>query len=222
MNKNKNAKIIVVIVLIIAMFGYSIGFSTYTTTLKIQNVQAIVKGESSRFKVTLSTKSDSTDTNGANINKGESYGQESAGLPNIPNDVTMSDIAIYDIGGTFNSKGGLYYSFFVRNIGDMDAYLTNVIFSSAKPICNSALNLQNVCGNVTMKFQVMDKNNQVVYVTDSNGQDYVYPPKNLRLKSGEFQKILISFSYTGIATVSERVSVDFGKVTLNYSSQDNT
>ncbi len=220
-NRNRNTRIIAIIALTIAVFGYSIGFSAYSTTLKMQNIQAIVKGDSSKFKVTLSTASNSTNLEGSRINKSYSYGGSHSNTQvNSANSVTMTATTINNIGGTFGYKGGISYIFYVRNIGDIDAYLTSVVYSNNNrdPSCNAASHVLTVCEDVTLSVTIRDNKRGDLYTSKTTTNASI---KSAKLTAGESHEVIINITYTGVNTVISDFSIDYGSITLNYSSQDN-
>lgn len=220
-NRNRNTRIIAIIALTIAVFGYSIGFSAYSTTLKMQNIQAIVKGDSSKFKVTLSTASNSTNLDGTKINKFASGGPHSNTQVNTVNSVTMNATTINNIGGTFGYQGAMGYTFYVRNIGDIDAYLTSVVYSNNNkdPSCNAASHVLTVCEDVTLNVKIYNTQNTSVYSSSKTTNNNSI--KSAKLAVGEYHKVTIDIRYTGVNTVISDFSIDYGSITLNYSSQDN-
>lgn len=211
MEKDRSAKIIAIVALVIAITGLSLGFASFSQNLTIK-ASADVKPEDDKFKVRFSTTQDSVIT-------GELSGEVTPSGSGIAENATLSDTKIEDIKATFSKDGGVItYNFYVRNDGEMDAFLKSVVFSNVKPVCtavdstntNDSL-VQAACDKVKISLTV---DGHTYSATDNTISNVI-----LSKQTGATVKVELK-AESGATTVDGNYTVDFGSITLNYNSKD--
>ena len=186
MEKDRSAKIIAIVALVVAVAGVSLGFAAFSQNLTI-NPTANVKADKSKFKVQFSTKQEAAETG----------------------DVT-----------TFvNGKGKqtATYSFYVYNAGELDAYLKSVTFEKEATCSSSAGQnqatdslVQAACKDVSVKVTV-DSEEYTTTTSSISGET---------LSKSSSLPVTVVLEYSDKNAVDGDFDVDFGSITLNYSSSD--
>ena len=202
MKHNRRTKVIVIVALLVAVLGLSVGFAAYSKSLTIQNAQATVKGNSGNFNVVFSTVSGSTGTGQVTATASSGVGSGSA---------TLAATAITNLVATFNKAGDIVYDFYVYNAGTLTAYLKNVTID--KPACTSSNATQALvtaaCADITVKVNV-------------GGQDYtatkaVTDKTGLAKTTGAAVKVTIKNS--GTHAVDGDFTAKIANIKLDYSTQ---
>lgn len=215
MEKDRSSKIIAIIALVIAVVGVSLGFAAYSQNLTISST-ANVKGDESRFNVQFSTsqtEASSGSVEATLVPSGQVYLTASS--------ATLTSTTINNLKATFtNGKGKqtATYSFYVYNGGELDAYLKKVTFEKSQPTCSATAGpnqatdilVQAACKDATIKITI-------------DGDDYfttndVISSKKLTKKTAIPVKVVLE--YNDVHPVDGDFDVDFGSITLNYSSSD--
>ena len=209
---NKKAYIISVGVLI-AVLSITIGFAAFSTNLRVTS-NASVTPDSSTFSVKFSKVSNS-------IQEGNNY-------PVVPISgngygaiiTNSSNPTIGDLHANFTSVGqSTVYEFYAVNTGEFDAYLTDINFLNIEgksvtkectPGANATQSLVNTaCQGINIKVNIAG-------FGDANTNREV---KGHKLTKGTSEKITVTISYESGA-VDGSFSVDFGNISLTYSSVD--
>lgn len=217
MEKDRSSKIIAIIALVVAVAGVSLGFAAFSQNLVITPT-ANVKGDESKFNVQFSTNQNEAATGSvsATLNPDDSsidgFTASSA---------TLAATTVTDLKATFvNGKGKqtATYNFFVYNGGELDAYLKKVTFSKEKPTCSATAGenqatdslVQAACNDVTLKITV-------------DGTEYTTTDEaisNKVLSSSTGKAVTVVLEYDDTNPVDGDFDVDFGSITLNYSSSN--
>lgn len=212
MEKNRDSKIIAIIALVIAVVGLSVGFAAFSQQLTI-TPKADVKADNSKFKVLFSNdQSQATTGSVEGIVAEEDEGKAAGGSAEITETTLTNTEAVF-------SKEGqtITYKWWVRNDGELDAYLTKITFDSAKPTCvakvpgtTSSDLVEAACANVSAKLKVHTKEfTETKDITEE-----------LKLEANSVAEIeLILTSGTGATKVDGDYTVTFGDIKLDYSSK---
>ena len=217
MEKDRSAKIIAIVALVVAVAGVSLGFAAFSQNLKI-NPKANVKGDESLFNVQFSTEQNKAATGSVRATLDPS----DSSIPEFEaSSATLTDTTVDNLKATFvNGKGNqtATYSFYVYNGGELDAYLKSVTFEKEEPLCtatageNQATNslVQAACKDVSVKITV-------------NGDEYTATNEsisNKMLAKTSGTPVTVVLEYKDENAVDGDFDVDFGSITLNYSSSD--
>ena len=123
---NKRNINLALVITLISVLGLSIVFAAFSSTLTVKS-NATITPDSGEFKVVFSSSSTSLATTGVSITK---TGNASAETPTINNDGNPS---ISGLKATFTSPGEkVEYTFYARNVGSYDAYLSSIVFDNIK------------------------------------------------------------------------------------------
>lgn len=216
MNKYRKNQFVVIVALLMAIVGMSMGFATNSSSLVISS-SAIVKPDSSTFRVVFSTMARSLDN--LKINGVASAGA-TAGTATISNDGDTPKIS--DITATFTEPGqSVTYTFYSYNAGAYTAYLNKIIFDyvegyNSSKICtavdatNAASSLMNsACADINVSIKVGD-----LLATNS-----LSDISNHTLDKSGFEPVVITISYENNNNFSNGdFVVEFGDISLQYSS----
>lgn len=217
MEKDRSSKVIAIVALVVAVLGLSLGFAAFSQQLTI-NPEATVKGDKSQFSVKFSTQEESAQDGQVEPTLDPGTGEISDFKAE---EATIAATTISNLKATFvNGKGTqkVTYSFNVYNDGALTAYLKKVNFDAGKPECSSAAEngatselVTAACNDVKVKVNVHDTDYEV---TTPN-----ITTKSIASKNGV--PITVELSYDGDAhPVDGDFTVDFGSITLDYSSAD--
>ena len=135
MEKNKNSKTIIIIALVIAVVGLSIGFAAYTSYLRIEG-SANVETGSSNWAVGFSTNGTAIEAlNGTNTVTGANL---TTGHTSDGGTITVSKYTVTQATApvlTTSSGSSVSYTFSVLNKGSIDATLNEVSFQTYPVTC---------------------------------------------------------------------------------------
>ena len=131
MEKDRGTKIIAILALLIAVVGLSVGFAAFSKELTITPV-ADVKADDSKFSVEFSTDSSSETAQFGDVN-GE-FSEDASDDENAKaGKVTIAQLTATNAEAQFSKDNQtIVYTWYVRNSGEMDAYLKSVTFESDK------------------------------------------------------------------------------------------
>lgn len=230
MEKNRSSKVVAIVALFIAVIGLSVGFAAFSNILKIKS-SATVKPSGQDFVVgfvqnTTDTalptgdvvlKADAITVVGENV----TYDSE----PKL-NGTTVSNLHV-----NFTKPGeSVSYKFAVANFGKYDAYLTNVTFKNVanKPtykVCTvtpatGAGQTAATEALVTEACKGIDVSVKIDTAT-YNGADGSKENINtvLSRNTNNVKEVVVTISYAEGSEVADGAfSVDFGDITLEYSS----
>lgn len=212
MEKDRSSKIIAIIALVVAVAGVSLGFAAFSQNLVIQPA-AEVKGDSSKFDVQFSLKDSTAETGTVS---GTISPEQSDFVK--ASEANLIATTVSNIKASFtNGKGPqtVAYNFYVYNNGELEAFLKKVTFDKETPECTakegtSANLVATACEDVSIKITVDDQNFEA-------SNDAI---SGKSLSVGEGKAVKVELSYTDTHPVDGDFDVDFGNITLNYSSSD--
>lgn len=217
MEKNRNAQVIAIVALVVAVLGLSVGFASFSNVLNIQS-SANVKPDSSTLNVDFSSSIDSVTV--AEITPTATPNSIVTTNATIDN---SADPTISNLSATFTEPGqSAVYKFYAYNAGELNAYLKSIVYanvagSNATKVCTAkegttdAL-VQKACENILVKVKVGNELETATGKASITGH-------SLAKKTGEM--ITVTLEYAAGAEITDGdFSVAFGNITLNYSSAD--
>ena len=212
MEKDRSTKVIAIIALLVAVVGLSLGFAAFSQQLTI-TPKADVKADSSKFKVLFSKESSET-TSGdvAGVLTLEDGENATAGNANIQETTVTNAEAVFS-----KDNQTITYTWYVRNDGELDAYLTNVEFTNTQPVCTEKGGsgvtdelMQAACSKVTAKINV-------------HGQEYTSTQavtSEYKIAAGDNTEIkLVIEAGDGATLVDGDYTATFDAIKLTYSSK---
>ena len=217
MEKNRNAQVIAIVALVVAVLGLSIGFASFSNVLNIQ-ASANVKPDSSTLNVDFSSSIDSVTV--AKITPTATPNSIVTTNATIDNSV---DPTISNLSATFTEPGqSVVYKFYAYNAGELNAYLKSIVYANvaggnATKVCTAkegttdAL-VQKACENILVKVKVGNELETATGKASITGH-------SLAKKTGEMITVTLEYA-AGAERTDGDFSVAFGNITLNYSSAD--
>lgn len=217
MEKNRNAQVIAIVALVVAVLGLSVGFASFSNVLNIQ-ASANVKPDSSTLNVDFSSSIDSVTV--AEITPTATPNSIVTTNATIDN---SADPTISNLSATFTEPGqSVVYKFYAYNAGELNAYLKSIVYanaagSNATKVCTAkegttdAL-VQKACENILVKVKVGNELETATGKASITGH-------SLAKKTGEMVTVTLEYA-AGAERTDGDFSVAFGNITLNYSSAD--
>lgn len=217
MEKNRNAQVIAIVALVVAVLGLSIGFASFSNVLNIQ-ASANVKPDSSTLNVDFSSSIDSVTV--AEITPTATPNSIVTTNATIDN---SADPTISNLIATFTEPGqSVVYKFYAYNAGELNAYLKSIVYANvaggnATKVCTAkegttdAL-VQKACENILVKVKVGNELETATGKASITGH-------SLAKKTGEMITVTLEYA-AGAERTDGDFSVAFGNITLNYSSAD--
>ena len=217
MEKNRNAQVIAIVALVVAVLGLSVGFASFSNVLNIQ-ASANVKPDNDTMNVDFSSSIDSVTV--AEITPTAT--PNSIGTTNATID-NSADPTISNLSATFTEPGqSVVYKFYAYNAGELNAYLKSIVYanaagSNATKVCTAkegttdAL-VQKACENILVKVKVGNELETATGKASITGH-------SLAKKTGEMITVTLEYA-AGAERTDGDFSVAFGNITLNYSSAD--
>ncbi len=217
MEKNRNAQVIAIVALVVAVLGLSVGFASFSNVLNIQ-ASANVKPDSSTLNVDFSSSIDSVTV--AEITPTATPNSIVTTNATIDN---SADPTISNLSATFTEPGqSVVYKFYAYNAGELNAYLKSIVYanaagSNATKVCTAkegttdAL-VQKACENILVKVKVGNELETATGKASITGH-------SLAKKTGEMITVTLEYA-AGAERTDGDFSVVFGNITLNYSSAD--
>lgn len=217
MEKNRNAQVIAIVALVVAVLGLSVGFASFSNVLNIQS-SANVKPDSSTLNVDFSSSIDSVTV--AEITPTATPNSIVTTNATIDN---SADPTISNLSATFTEPGqSVVYKFYAYNAGKLNAYLKSIVYanvagSNATKVCTAkegttdAL-VQKACENILVKVKVGNELETATGKASITGH-------SLAKKTGEMITVTLEYA-AGAERTDGDFSVAFGNITLNYSSAD--
>ena len=205
------------VLLLVCICMMSVGFSAFSSELIISS-NAIVKPDSSAFKVLFSSSGSSFLTNKVN---GTVTGDAKAGSASIAN---TGDIpTIKDLTATFTGAGqSVSYIFYAYNAGAYDAYLTNIKFNnvdgeSSSKVC-TAIDSSSVTSSL-LEAACNDINVSVDVGTETSVMGSTNGITGHVLGKGVYEEIVVTISYADNSNLADGdFKVEFGDIGLTYST----
>lgn len=217
MEKNRNAQVIAIVALVVAVLGLSVCFASFSNVLNIQS-SANVKPDSSTLNVDFSSSIDSVTV--AEITPTATPNSIVTTNATIDN---SADPTISNLSATFTEPGqSAVYKFYAYNAGELNAYLKSIVYanvagSNATKVCTAkegttdAL-VQKACENILVKVKVGNELETATGKASITGH-------SLAKKTGEMVTVTLEYA-AGAERTDGDFSVAFGNITLNYSSAD--
>lgn len=217
MEKNRNAQVIAIVALVVAVLGLSVGFASFSNVLNIQ-ASANVKPDSSTLNVDFSSSIDSVTV--AEITPTATPNSIVTTNATIDN---SADPTISNLSATFTEPGqSAVYKFYAYNAGELNAYLKSIVYANvaggnATKVCTAkegttdAL-VQKACENILVKVKVGNELETATGKASITGH-------SLAKKTGEMITVTLEYA-AGAERTDGDFSVAFGNITLNYSSAD--
>ena len=213
--QDRNKKLMIMIALI-AVVGVSIGFAAFSSSLLIKSSLS-VDPDSSTFSVVFSSSSTALETN--------------AITPTVnPTTLTASSATINNSGkyptienleATFTEPGdSVSYTFYARNTGKYDAYLTSIVFQDL----TSGVFKECIPGEGTDKTLVASACNSIsatVTVGSESATSTTLGIADHELLQGNSETVTITLSYASNGTRADGpFEVNFGNIYLTYGTQE--
>lgn len=212
-----NNKTIAVVALCSAILCLTIGFTAFSSTLKI-NSEANVKPDSNTFNVDFSSSELSVETNPITPTLNPNDLTAKNGIINNNGNPTISGLSV-----EFKEPGQkATYTFYARNIGEYTAFLKsinylNVAGENSPRVCTATGStkdalVQAACDDIILSVKV--GNESKVTGTNSN-------ISNHSLNVGMSEKIIVEIEYVIDGDEADgEFTVQFGDISLNYNSVD--
>lgn len=218
MKRNRQRKMIVIIALVIAVAGMSLGFAAFSSTLSISS-SASVTPDSSTFSVGFYPDATATLANApaSFISVSTTGGASASELI-----LEEGSASISGLNASFTAPGGsATYSFYVGNSGEYDAYLrainfNNITGASSNKVCTAGTDatdslVQAACNDISVSVNVHD-------ITATSTSSSI-SGKILYKKT--FAPITITIEYAANGNRADGpFSVSFGDISLDYSTVD--
>ena len=213
MKYNKKNTTLILVMTLVSVLGLSIAFAAFSSTLTVKS-NATITPDSGNFKVVFSSKSDSLSTTGVAVT---TTGNSSAGTPTIDN---TTNTTIKNLSASFTAPGEkVEYTFYARNEGSYDAYLSSVVFDNIK---NKSVFKECVAGSGTTASMVEAACSGIKVTTTVLSTSYTDTTLNITnhvLKKNNSEVVKVTIEYTsGSAIADGPFTINFGKIYLTYGS----
>lgn len=222
--KDTKARIISMISIVIVVLGLSLGFAAYSSSLTIMPSPKVLP-DGDIFDVSFNKTPDGKRDNIIPASTSENTEATDAKVDNITN-LTP---AIKNIHVIFNEPGQyVTYTFYVKNKGDLKAYLKNVTFNNVtgeiyKKICipksKSASEkslVQSACKNISLTLKL---GNESFTDTKSRNQFSSKTAHDLDKKGYEQIEVLIAYEKSSNQKRPQAgFDILFGDIVLSYNS----
>ena len=213
MGYNKKNTTLVLIITLVSVLGLSIAFAAFSSSLTVKG-NATITPDSGNFKVVFSSSSTSLSTNNVSVTK---TGNAHAGTPTIDN---SGNPTIKNLSASFTAPGEkVEYTFYARNEGSYDAYLSSVVFNN---INGKSTFKECVAGSGTTASMVESACNGIKVTTTVLSTAYTSTTLNitnhvLKKNNSEVVKVTIEYA-SGSAVADGPFTINFGKIYLTYGS----
>ena len=197
----------------VSVLGLSIAFAAFSSSLTVKGNAAITP-DSGNFKVVFSSSSTSFSTTNVTVTK---TGNATAGTPTIDNSVNPT---IKDLSASFTSPGEkVEYTFYARNEGSYDAYLSSVVFDNIK---NKSVFKECVAGDGATSSLVASACNGIKVTTTVLSTSYTGTTLNITnhiLKKSASELVKVTIEYISGSSVADGpFTINFGNIYLTYGS----
>lgn len=217
MDKQKKRYVIALVALVVAVWWLAIGFSAFSSVLSVQP-QASVNPSDAAFNVDFSSSNLSIVTdNVVPVKTPTTITATEAVIDNTSNPV------ISNLSAVFTEPGQkAVYTFYAYNTGQYLAYLKNITYSNvngetsfrkcvAQTGTTDAL-VQTACNDIVVKVKVGSEAEVIGSKSGITGHS---------LAENTSEQIIVTIEYlAGGSRADGDFVVDFGDITLNYSSVD--
>ena len=204
---------LILIMTIVSVLGLSIAFAAFSSSLTVKS-NATITPDSGNFKVVFSSSSTSLSTTNVSVTK---TGNATAGTPTIDN---TPNPTIKNLSASFTSPGEkVEYTFYARNEGSYDAYLSSVVFNN---INGKSTFKECVAGAGTDASLVSAACNGIKVTTTVLSTSYTDTTLNITnhvLKKNNSEVVKVTIEYTSGSSVADGpFTINFGKIYLTYGS----
>lgn len=229
MEKNRDIKLVLVTVLAVGIIGLSIGFAAFSNVLRISTAANVTPDEGT-FNVDFSALADEAKDGKDILTASVSSTSLTDYEPAVP--LTGSKASIDNSGdptisgltANFFAPGQkVTYSFFARNVGELDAYLKGITYANAtgqtsNKVCTATdakaddTLVQKACQGIVVKVKVGN---------DAETTGSMANITNHKLLKSASEPITVTIEYQdGSAAADTDFTVSFGDISLLYSSAD--
>ena len=215
--ENRGSRAIAVVALCVAIVGITLGFAAFSNVLNIQP-SANVAPDASTFNVDFSSSDSALETNPVvPVKAPEELVASSASINNV-GDPTISNLSV-----SFTEPGqSATYTFYTYNAGEYDAYLKSITFANAASgdsfkVCTSegsadAGLVAAACEDISVSVKVGSLEEATSSQASITGHS---------LAKGAYEEVVVKIEYAADGAVADgNFDVDFGDITLTYSSVD--
>lgn len=213
MENRRKHQILMIMILFVAIASLTVGFAAFSATLQISSA-ASVQVNANDFNVIFVT-----DVNNTDYNSNYSVVGRYSHTPDKTENASLVQHSITGIKANFDKPGqSITYNFFAKNVGMYDAYLTGINISNVNESYKNCIAeaqttnslVQNACQGIDITIKIDNE----IYNLSENVSGHI-------LTKGSAEQIEITISYDSMASYSDGpFSVDFGIISLNYSSVD--
>ncbi len=223
MEKDRSARLIAIVALVLAVTGVSIGFAVLSTNLTIQAPEASVKANNDLFTVYFSAIPINYQTGQVSPEL-----KPSADVNFEGNKINVDDSSttLSGIGGTFTKPGqSITYAIGVSNKSKLDGYLTSITFSdveSGKKVkCEPVTDtnpigvdeMNTICDNIKVSVKV----NDTEYNTDQASLQNIKITKESTIPF----TVIIKYDDAAVPATGD-FKATFGNIVLGFKTQDNS
>lgn len=217
MEKKRNNKLMIVVILLACVVGLSVGFAAFSTILNIKS-SARVTPSKEDFKPGLSGSEDGSTDPVPPDKTGEGVDATDAVITEKDGNTEISNLS-----ATFKKPGQkVVYTFYMRNTSPYILYLKNITFkdangSSAKKVCTGESGATNSL--------VQAACNDIVLSVKPGGSDPITETQenivNHSIAKGETEPVVVTIEYLPGGNVADgNFSVQFGDVSIEYRTAD--
>ncbi len=226
MEKDRSARLIAIVALVLAVTGVSIGFAVLSTNLTIEAPEANVKANEKLFTIYFSgipTSYQAPTTVTPQTSPSED------GFTGKQISVEANSTTLSGIGGTFTKPGQtITYAIGISNTSKLDGYLTSITFNNVdgdnkkvkcEPVNTNnneidSSEMENVCGNITVSVKVNDSD----YTTDQENLNGIH------IGNGQTIPFTVTIKYGDGETTTPATGdfkATFGSIVLGFKTKDN-
>ena len=235
MEKDRGARVIAIVALLIAVVGLSVGFAVMSSTLTISST-AEVKPNENDFTVQFSTNSSTITGEGPTVVGTTSSTAVTASTATIANGTKSSTLS--GIHATFTEPGqSATYTFYAVNGGKYTAYLNSIAFGKASgatgnefKVCtkgtdtteetvNGGTGITGACDGISLKLSVGSLSN---LDDSSSGLGDISSHSLAPLgETGNGETVTVVITYAANAARADGdFTVAFGDITMTYGAVD--
>lgn len=238
MEKDRTAKVLAVLALVVATVGISIGFAAFDSVLTI-SPNATVTPSDETFKVQFSSESGSIKDDTPVTGEATGSSGASAEGATINND-SDSGPTITNLKANFTEPGQtVTYTFYVGNVGEYDAYLKQVDFANvaeeklastdftgqkAEKFCIAGTDtnkgqVEAACDDITIKISIGEAESAATtqdLTSDTSVSSHM-------LEKNDYEKVVVTIAYSKVGDghrADGDFTVEFGDITLTYSAAE--
>ena len=227
MEKDRSARLIAIVALVLAVTGVSIGFAVLSTNLTIQEPEAKVKANDKLFTVYFSALPNQYQS--ASVTPELSEHSDEPTFTGNKIEVQQNSTTLSGIGGTFTKPGQtITYAIGVSNQSKLDGYLTSIVFSDVngevgkKVKCEPTVGtnqldqseIESVCDNIKVSVKVNGSEYNSANVDNING---------IKISKETTMAFTVIIKYEETATpATGDFTAKFGSIVLGFKTKDNS